>query len=100
MYVVPGEQMRPPPGRGRCSLLTHRGRRRGWSVPVCPRSEVPLLAMPSFVSAPTHDDATVAFLLAQSLAARQQEEEAKEAKEVERFQEEGGEEGRECCLTR
>ena len=54
---------------------------------MCARSGVPLLAMPSFASEPTHDGATDAFLLAQSLAARQQEEEAREQAEVEMMEE-------------
>ena len=55
---------------------------------MCPRSVVPLLARPSFVSEPVRDDATAAFLLARSLAARQQEEEeAKELAEVEELEE-------------
>ena len=65
------------------------GPQGGLVATAVPCGGVPSLAPVVMVQEAAHDDATVAFLLAQALVAEQEaEEKAREAKELERFQEE------------
>ena len=70
-------QKRPPPGERPAPLFEVSGPLGRLDVPACPSCGVPSLVAVVMVQEAVHDDATVAFLVSQTMLAE------KEAKEVE-----------------
>ena len=68
---------RPPPGM-RPGVLVHLGQPKVVAVTSCVTAVVPSLLPVVMVHEAAHDDATVSFLLARSLAEKQNEEELEE----------------------
>ena len=77
VYEVLREQKRPPPGERPAPLFEVAGPLGRLDVPACPSSGVPSLVAVVMVQEAVHDDATVAFLVSQTMLAE------KDAKEVE-----------------
>ena len=89
VHVALRGQEHPPPGERPAPLCEVAGPQGGLVATAVPCGGVPSLAPVVMVQEAAHDDATVAFLLAQALVAEQEaEEKAREAKELERIQEE------------
>ena len=81
-YVVPREQKRPPPGERPAPLLEVAGPQAAVTVGYV-AAEAPSLVVAPVAAHDGLDDATVQFLLAQTLLAKQQEdEEVRQAEEL------------------